>query len=157
MDPIRRASRQGSSRDDHAAWPSCSRKREGNREARSGAFRNQRMNNLDPWHERKAAVPKACRAKEANFGARSAGLEPATFSVRSHSPSQTGIYSGGQGETKPRFYQVLALLEGQGGTGSDTRLWSDCGQNTRRTKGAIRQYERVAKFPILAFFLGRGV
>ena len=63
------------------------------------------------------------------LGARSAGLEPATFSVRSHSPSQTGRYSGGQGETKQRFYRVLALLEGQGGTGRDTRLRSDCGQN----------------------------
>src|SRR5215207_8652653 len=53
--------------------------------------------------------------------ARSAGLEPATFSVRSHSPSGTGRDTGGQGETKQRFYQVLALLEGQGET-------PDCGQ-----------------------------
>jgi hypothetical protein len=48
--------------------------------------------------------------------------------IRSHSPPQTGRYSGGQGETKPHFYQVLTLLEGQGGTGRDTRLRSDCGQ-----------------------------
>ncbi len=55
------------------------------------------------------------------FVARSAGLEPATFFVRSHSPSQTGRDSGGQGETNQRFHQVLALLEGQGET-------PDCGQ-----------------------------
>src|SRR5215216_3960845 len=53
--------------------------------------------------------------------ARSAGLEPATFSVRSHSPSGTGRDSGGQGETNQRFYRVLTLLEGQGETPS-------CGQ-----------------------------
>ena len=62
-------------------------------------------------------------------GARSAGLEPATFSVRSHSPSGTRADTGGQGETKLHFYKVLALLEGQGGTGRDTRLRSNCGQN----------------------------
>ncbi len=61
--------------------------------------------------------------------ARSAGLEPATFSVRSHSPLGTRVDTEGQGETKQRFYQVLALLEGQGGTGRDTQLRSDCGQN----------------------------
>src|SRR5215217_2225190 len=60
--------------------------------------------------------------------ARSAGLEPATFSVRSHSPSQTGRDTGGQGETKQHFYQVLALLEGHRGTVRDTRLRSDCGK-----------------------------
>src|SRR5918993_3515411 len=69
--------------------------------------------------------------------ARSAGLEPATFSVRSHSPSRTGRDSGGQGETKQRFYHVLALLEGHRGTGKDTRLRSDCGQSTRGTQRAI--------------------
>ena len=37
---------------------------------------------------------------------RSAGLEAATFSVHSHSLSETGRDSGGQGETKQRFYQV---------------------------------------------------
>src|ERR671920_1062569 len=50
------------------------------------------------------------------LGARSAGLEPATFSVRSHSPSGTGRDSGGQGETNQRCYLILALLEGQGET-----------------------------------------
>ena len=44
--------------------------------------------------------------------ARSAGLEPATFSVRSHSPSQTGRDSGGQGETNQRFYQSFGIPEG---------------------------------------------
>ena len=62
--------------------------------------------------------------------ARSAGLEPATFSVRSHSPSGTGRDSGGQGETNQRFYQVLALLEGQGET-------PDCGQNTPGAEDVI--------------------
>src|SRR5215213_2326788 len=56
------------------------------------------------------------------FLARSAGLEPATFSVRSHSPSQTGRYSGGQGETKQRFYRKLALLKGQGETPSCSQI-----------------------------------
>src|SRR5215217_1129044 len=49
--------------------------------------------------------------------------------IRSHSPSGTQVDTEGQGETKQRFYQVLALLERQGGTGRDTRLRSDCGQN----------------------------
>ena len=67
-------------------------------------------------------------ANRSIYGARSAGLEPATFSVRSHSPSGTRADTEGQGETKQRFYQVLALLEGHRGTGRDTRLRSDCGQ-----------------------------
>src|SRR5215204_2363057 len=71
------------------------------------------------------------------FLARSAGLEPATFSVRSHSRSETGTDTGGQGRTKPRFYQVLALLEGQGGTGRDTRLRSHCGQNLRLSRWVL--------------------
>src|SRR5215204_4994978 len=49
--------------------------------------------------------------------------------IRSHSPSGTQADTEGQGETKQRFYQVLALLERQGGTGRDTQLRSDCGQN----------------------------
>src|SRR5829696_2331448 len=69
--------------------------------------------------------------------ARSVGLEPATFSVRSHSPSETRADTERQGETKQRFYQVLALLEVHRGTGKDTRLRSDCGQSTRSTKGGI--------------------
>ena len=44
--------------------------------------------------------------------------------IRSHSPSQTGRDSGRQRRTKPRSYQILALLEGQGQTGRDTRLRS---------------------------------
>ena len=35
--------------------------------------------------------------------ARSAGLEPAIFSVRSDSPSQTGVDTEGLRETKQRF------------------------------------------------------
>src|SRR5215213_8301756 len=61
--------------------------------------------------------------------ARSAGLEPATFSVRSHSPSQTRADTEGHGETKQRFYRNSGSVEGHGGTGRDTRLRSDCGQN----------------------------
>ena len=72
--------------------------------------------------------------------ARSAGLEPATFSVRSHSLSETWADMEGQGETKQRFYQVLAFLEGQGGTGRDTRLRSDCGQNLGAMDHAIEHY-----------------
>ena len=47
-------------------------------------------------------------------------LEPFSFTDRADAE--------GQGETKQRFYQVLALLEGQGGTGRDTQLRSNCGQ-----------------------------
>src|SRR5829696_8960731 len=57
------------------------------------------------------------RVSPANRGfliARSAGLEPATFSARSHSPSQTGRDSGGQGETNQRFYQQLSTSKGTG-------------------------------------------
>ena len=55
------------------------------------------------------------------LSARSAGLEPATFSVHSYSPLGTRVDTEGQGETKQRFYQLVALLEGQGETPS-------CGQ-----------------------------
>jgi hypothetical protein len=66
--------------------------------------------------------------------ARSAGLEPATFSVCSHSPSQTGRDTGRQGETKQRFYQVVALVEVQGETPS-------CGQI------AVKSCARKRNFP----------
>src|SRR5215212_7559278 len=61
--------------------------------------------------------------------ARSAGLEPATFSVRSQARSRTGGDREGQGETKPRFYQQLSILRG---TGRDMGLWYRCG-----TKGSL--------------------
>jgi hypothetical protein len=44
-------------------------------------------------------------------------LKRAEASVRSHSPSQTGRDSGGQGETNQRFYLGSTGLEG---TGRDT-------------------------------------
>ena len=44
--------------------------------------------------------------------ARSAGLEPATFSVRSHSRSETRADTEGRGRTIPRFYQGFDFLEG---------------------------------------------
>ncbi len=43
----------------------------------------------------------------------------------------------GQGETKPHFYQVLALLEGQGGTGRDTRLRSELRSKPRTQQRAL--------------------
>src|SRR5215207_2394936 len=49
--------------------------------------------------------------------------------IRSHSPSGTRADTEGHRGTKQRSHQVLALLEGQAGTGGDTRLRSDCGQN----------------------------
>jgi hypothetical protein len=45
--------------------------------------------------------------------------------IRSHSRLGTRAGTEGQGETKQRFYNVLARLEGQGGTGRDTRLRSE--------------------------------
>jgi hypothetical protein len=68
-------------------------------------------------------------------GARSAGLEPATFSVRSQTHLRTGGHREGHGKTKPRFYQVLALLEGQRRTGRDTGLWYRCGTKGERHSG----------------------
>src|SRR5829696_6519716 len=44
--------------------------------------------------------------------ARSAGLEPATFSVRSQTHSWTGGDREGHGETKPRFYKESSSLRG---------------------------------------------
>src|SRR5919112_911130 len=55
--------------------------------------------------------------------------------IRSHSPSGTGRDSGGQGETKQRFYRESRSLKGHRGTGRDTQLRSDCGQNVCSTKG----------------------
>src|SRR5215203_3405765 len=49
--------------------------------------------------------------------------------IRSQTHSRTGGDREGHRETKQRFYQGVALLEGQGGTGKDTQLRSDCGQN----------------------------
>src|SRR5215211_91062 len=46
--------------------------------------------------------------------ARSAGLEPATFSVRSQTRSRTGSDREGQGETKPCFYRQLSTSKGTG-------------------------------------------
>src|SRR5215204_7038515 len=66
------------------------------------------------------------------FTWRSAGLEPATFSVRSQTHSRTGGDREGHRETKPRFYRNRALLKGQGRTGRDTGLWYRCG-----TKGPL--------------------
>jgi hypothetical protein len=60
--------------------------------------------------------------------------------IRSHSPSGKRRDTGDQGETKPRCYRVLAHLEGQGGTGRDTRLRSDCGQNLGTIDHAIEHY-----------------
>jgi hypothetical protein len=62
------------------------------------------------------------------------GLEPTRdCSHRILSPpcSRTEADTEGHREIKQHFYQVLAHLEGQGGTGRDTRLRSDCGQNLR--------------------------
>src|SRR5215218_6066685 len=71
--------------------------------------------------------------------------------IRSHSPSETRADTEGQGETKQRFYQLLALLERQGGTGRDTRLRSDCGQCSRhpgfRTIGDSGGCEKRASEP----------
>src|SRR5215208_8098598 len=78
---------------------------------------------------------RGCNKKSSvcrELGARSAGLEPATFSVRSQTHSRTGGDREGHGETKPRFYRNRALLKGQGGTGRDTGLWYRCG-----TKGPL--------------------
>src|SRR5215217_2216691 len=96
---------------------------------------------LHPWwilRQRTGAEPSASLVIKRGWqGARSAGLEPAIFSVLSHSSSQTGMYSGGQRETNERFCRKLALLEGQGGTGKDTRLRSDCGQNLRLSRRVL--------------------
>jgi hypothetical protein len=52
----------------------------------------------------------------------------------------------GHGEAQQRFYQGLALLEGQGETGKDTRLRSDCGQNLKLSSGPYsRKSQKVTK------------
>src|SRR5215217_2357738 len=68
-------------------------------------------------------------AKRGFSAARSAGLEPATFSVRSQTRSRTRGDREGHGETKPCFYRESGSLKGHGGTRGDIRLRSDCGQN----------------------------
>ena len=55
----------------------------------------------------------------------------------------------GHRETKQRFYQVLALLEGHRETGRDTRLRSDCGQTWDSEQRALEPeaadgYEKVS-------------
>ena len=57
--------------------------------------------------------------------------------IRSPSPSKTGRDIEGQVETKQRFYRESEFLKGQGETGKDTRLRSDCGQNTPGAEDAI--------------------
>src|SRR5215208_5825795 len=78
---------------------------------------------------------RGCNKKSSvcrELGARSAGLEPATFSVRSQTHSRTGGDREGHRETKPRFYRNRALLKGQGRTGRDTGLWYRCGMKGER-------------------------
>src|SRR5919112_1993516 len=66
--------------------------------------------------------------------------------IRSHSPSQTRDAMKRQEDTKPRFYQGLVFLRGQGGTGRDTRLRSDCGQNLKLSSGPYsRKPQKVTK------------
>src|SRR5215212_3112398 len=60
--------------------------------------------------------------------------------IRSWTRSKTGGDREGHGETKQRFYQKWALLEGQGQTGRDTRLWYRCG-----TKGSLATYSIGAR------------
>ena len=43
--------------------------------------------------------------------------------------SRTGADTEGQGESKPLFIGCFSHSDGQGETGKDTRLRSDCGQN----------------------------
>jgi hypothetical protein len=63
--------------------------------------------------------------------------------IRSHSPSETRADTEGQGETKQRFYRKLTLLKGHRGTGRDTRLRSDCGQNLCSETQSPWSIERV--------------
>src|SRR5829696_3099027 len=69
------------------------------------------------------------------FTWRSAGLEPATFSVRSQTRSKTEGDREGHRETKPCFYQKSRSLKGQGGTRRDTGLWYRCGMKGERHSG----------------------
>src|SRR5215218_694002 len=73
---------------------------------------------------------------------------------RSHSPSGTGRDSGGQGETICRFYQVLALLEGQGET-------PNCDQIAVKNLGfSNRTLEPEARLPrinLLGSLVNRGL
>ena len=59
--------------------------------------------------ERQQKLP-VCRG----LGARSAGLEPATFSVRSQTHSRTGSDREGHRETKQCFYRQLSTSKGTG-------------------------------------------
>src|SRR5215212_9723557 len=60
---------------------------------------------------------RGCNKKSSvcrELGARSAGLEPATFSVRSQTHSRTGGDREGHRETKPRFYRQFSTSKGTG-------------------------------------------
>src|SRR5215217_6689299 len=83
------------------------------------------MKSLGPF----PSLPFSC--KPAIFRSALGRTRTCDLLIRSHSPSETRADTEGQGETKQRFYQLLALLERQGGTGRDTRLRSDCGQCSR--------------------------
>src|SRR5215204_6866191 len=81
---------------------------------------------------------RGCNKKSSvcrELGARSAGLEPATFSVRSQTRSKTEGDREGHRETKPCFYQKSRSLKGQGGTRRDTGLWYRCGMKGERHSG----------------------
>src|SRR5829696_8472692 len=71
------------------------------------------------------------------LGKRLAGLEPATFSVRSHSPSQTGADIEGQGETKQRFCQKSRFLRGTGRDRERHPIAVGLRSNMSSTKGGI--------------------
>src|SRR5829696_3657278 len=80
------------------------------------------------WDPRGSAVLLLCFLHNADFLRALGRTRTCDLLIRSHSPSATWADMEGQGETQQRFYRVLAFLEGQGGTGRDTRLRSDCGQ-----------------------------
>src|SRR5215218_2707360 len=54
--------------------------------------------------------------------------------------SRTSADTQRQGATKQRFYRGSALLNGQGGTGRDTHLRSDCGQSVGTLNNPLGSY-----------------
>jgi len=63
--------------------------------------------------------------------------------IRRHSPLETENDTERHRGPKPRFCRGFTFSKGQGGTGRDTQLRSDCGQNLGAILGCYQPRSRI--------------
>jgi hypothetical protein len=83
-----------------------------------------------PFRSLDYLTPEVVRTSHKRFSSSALGrTRTCGLLIRSHSPSQTETAVEGQGRQNHASIRVSVFLRGQGGTGRDTRLRSDCGRN----------------------------